>query len=268
MKLNLRTKLNLSLTLIGVVLLVSSIISIMEYRNMSSYVSDMIADNIHSVNVAQKLADQTNEYNLDILALVGDESSVALPDFDNFAFTARCDSLRASLSSNGIMPLADSVEYAYSAYMLTSLELQDVIASDFIDTRSWYFERLQPRYRRLRSDIAKLTEAIYVDLEDNSRTFESTFYRSIIPGIVAVGVGLLLLLMLLFFMSVYYINPIYRMLDSIRLYRSSNAPYSYDFPGNDQLHQLNEGITEVITENGTLRKRISAMRHNSEKAGK
>ena len=60
MKLNLRTKLNLSLSLIGVVLLVSSIISVMEYRSMSSYVSDMIADNIHSVNVAQKLADQTS----------------------------------------------------------------------------------------------------------------------------------------------------------------------------------------------------------------
>ncbi|MCR5560422.1 MAG: hypothetical protein K6F58_01215 [Bacteroidales bacterium] len=268
MKFNLRTKLSLSLSLIGIVLLVSSIISVMEYRSMSSYVSDMIAENIHSVNVAQKLADQANEYNLAILALVGEESSVVLPDFDKAAFTARCDSLRASLSSNGIMPLADSVEYAYSAYMLTSFELQDVIASDFIDTRSWYFERLQPRYRRLRSDIAKLTEAIYVDLEDNSRTFESTFYRSIIPGIVAVGVGLLLLLMLLFFMTVYYVTPIYRMLDSLRLYRSHGTPFSYDFPGNDQLHCLNEEISELASENGILRKRISAMRRNSENSEK
>ena len=268
MKLNLRNKLNLSLSFIGVVLLVSSIISVMEYRSMSSYVSDMIADNIHSVNVAQKLADQANEYNLEILALVGDESSVALPNFDRVAFTSRCDSLRASLSSNGIMPLADSVEYSYSAYMLTSLELQDVIASDFIDTRSWYFERLQPRYRRLRSDIAKLTDAIYVDLEDNSRTFESTFYRSIIPGIVAVGVGLLLLLMLLFFVSVYYVRPIYRMLDAIRLYRTQGAPYNYDFPGDDQLHGLNEEISELASENGVLRKRIPAMRRNSENNGK
>lgn len=268
MKLNLRTKLNLSLSLIGVVLLVSSIISVMEYRSMSSYVSDMIADNIHSVNVAQKLADQANEYNLAILALVGEESSISLPDFDEAAFTARCDSLRSSLSTNGIMPLADSVEYSYSAYMLTSLELQDVIASDFIDTRSWYFERLQPRYRRLRSDIARLTEAIYVDLEDNSRTFESTFYRSIIPGIVAVGVGLLLLLMLLFFISVYYVNPIYRMLDSLRLYRSSNAPYNCDFQGDDQLHELNSNISEIVTENGLLRRRISAMRRNSERSDK
>lgn len=259
-KLSLRAKLVLSLSAIAMVLLISSIISILEYRTMSSYVSDMVAENIHSVNVAQQLADQSNAYNLEILALVGEESSVALPDFDRAGFTARCDSLRASLSSSSFMPLADSVEYSYSAYMLTSLELQDVIASEFVDTRSWYFERLQPRYSRLRSDIDRLTEAIYVELENASTTFESTFYRSIIPGIVAVVVGLLLLAMLLFFLTVYYVRPLYRMLDSVKMYRSYSTPYTFDFPGNDQLHELNENVSELTVENAQLRKRISAMR--------
>lgn len=258
---SLKSKLILSLSAIAVVLLLSSIISVLEYSSMSSYVSDMVAENIHSVNVAQKLADQSNEYNLAILALVGEESSVALPEFDRDGFTARCDSLRASLASSSFLPLADSVEYSYSAYMLTSLELQDVIASEFVDTRSWYFDRLQPRYRRLSTDIHKLTDAIYLELEHNSATFESTFYRSIIPGIVAVVVGLLLLLMLLFFLNVYYVKPIYRMLESLRMYRSFNTPYKYDFQGDDQLHELNEDISELASENGRLRKRISAMRN-------
>ncbi|MGI6313809.1 MAG: hypothetical protein ACOXZI_05730 [Candidatus Cryptobacteroides sp.] len=61
----------LSLSAIAVVLLVSSIISVLEYRSVSSYVSDKIAENIHNINVAQKLADQSGEYNLAILALVG-----------------------------------------------------------------------------------------------------------------------------------------------------------------------------------------------------
>lgn len=264
-KLSLQAKLVLSLSAIAMVLLISSIISIMEYRTMSSYVSDMVAENIHSVNVAQQLADQSNQYNLEILALVGEESSVALPDFDREGFTSRCDSLRASLSMSSFMPLADSVEYSYSAYMLTSLELQDVIASEFVDTRSWYFERLQPRYSRLRSDIDKLTEAIYVELENASTTFESTFYRSIIPGIVAVVVGLLLLAMLLFFITVYYVHPLYKMLESVKMYRAYNTPYNCDFPGDDQLHELNDNVSELTSENAQLRKRISAMRASASK---
>ena len=262
-KLSLRSKLVLSLSAIAMVLLISSIISILEYRTMSSYVSDMVAENIHSVNVAQQLADQSNEYNLEILALVGEESSVALPDFDRAGFTARCDSLRASLSSSSFMPLADSVEYSYSAYMLTSLELQDVIASEFVDTRSWYFERLQPRYSRLRSDIDRLTEAIYVELENASTTFESTFYRSIIPGMVAVLVGLLLVIMLMFFLDSNYVKPVYRMLSSLDAYRKNGMEYKCSFDGDDQISSLNSSIRELTEENGSLRKRIAAMKRNT-----
>ena len=264
-RLSLRAKMYLSLIAIAVVLLVSSIISVMEYRSMSSYVSDMIADNIRSINAAQKLSDAANAYNLDILAVIGDESSMAVPYFDRAAFSRRCDSLRVGAASTAIQHLADSVQYSFAAYMLTSLELQDVLQSDFIDTRTWYFERLQPRYNRLRGDIDSLSDSIYDKLADNSTTFESAFYRSIIPGMVAVAVGLLLILMLLFFLNVYYVNPLYRILHSLKNYRSYGREYSYDFEGDDQMSELNASVREITMENTLLRKRISVLKKDREK---
>lgn len=253
----LKTKLTLSLSSIAVVLLISSIISVMEYSRMSSYVSGMIADNINSINVARKLADVTNQYNLDILAVIGDDSISAQPDFDADAFISYCDSLRKFASgSTMIMPLADAVEYSYSAYMLTSLELGEVLKSDFIDSRSWFFERLQPKFSRLRSDIDALSEEIYRELSMNSATFDRGFYRSIIPGIVAVGVGLLLVVMLLGFLMFYYVNPIYKMLDSMTAYRSIGKKYSCTFEGDDQLAELNESVKEIANENLQLRRRL------------
>ena len=259
-KLTMRMKLTLSLSAIAVTLLVSSVISIMEYYRMSNYVSDLIADNIRSVNVAQKLSEVTNKYNLDLLALIGDHSVNTLPDFHQKEFMGHCDSLRNSLTSDKMVPLTDSVVYAYSAYMLTSLELNDVMLSDFIDTRAWYFDRLQPKFRRLNHYIDVLNEAIYDDLKKNSLTFQRGFYRSIIPGAVAVGVGLLLVLMLLFFLLVFYVNPIYRMLSGLNNYRSYNKKYSYSFEGDDQLAELNDGITELTGENQMLRKRVANLR--------
>lgn len=259
-KLTMRMKLTLSLSAIAVTLLVSSVISIMEYYKMSNYVSDLIADNIKSVNVAQKLSEVTNQYNLDLLTVIGDDSVNTLPDFHQKEFMGHCDSLRNSLTSDKMVPLTDSVVYAYSAYMLTSLELNDVLLSDFIDTRAWYFDRLQPKFRRLNSYIDVLNSAIYDDLKKNSLTFQRGFYRSIIPGAVAVGVGLLLVLMLLFFILVYYVNPIYRMLAGLNNYRSFNKKYSYSFEGDDQLAELNDGITELTGENQMLRKRVANLR--------
>ncbi|MCR4860273.1 MAG: hypothetical protein K5910_06390 [Bacteroidales bacterium] len=257
--LSLRAKLILSLSAIAVTLLVSSVISVLEYTSMSDYVSDLIADDISSINVANRLAEMSNTYNLQILEVIGDETSVRVPEFDDGYFKSHCDSLRMSVASNQVRPLADSVMYSYAAYMLTSLELEDVLQSDFIDTRSWYFERLQPRFERLRGDLEHLSSAIYLDLEKNSATFERGFYRSIIPGIVAVGVGLLLVLMLLFFLLAYYVNPLYRMLEGLNAYRSKDKKYTVQFDGDDQLSELNEGIKELANENRQFRSRIKSI---------
>ena len=139
-----------------------------------------------------------------------------------------------------------------------------MILSDFIDSRTWYFERLQPVFGRLREDIDDLSTAIYNDLEKNSATFERGFYRSIIPGTVAVAVGILLVLLLLFFILIYYVNPLRKMLDGLDNYRSYNRRYNYSFDGDDELSELNAGITELTEENRQVRRRLLDLKNRQE----
>jgi hypothetical protein len=71
--------------------------------------------------------------------------------------------------------------------------------------------------------------------------------------------------MLLFFMLSYYVNPLYKMLDSLDGFRSFDKIYTYTFEGDDELVRLNEGITEVTSENLKLRRRLrdlKAKEHN------
>ena len=77
---------------------------------------------------------------------------------------------------------------------------------------------------------------------------------------MAVGVGLLLVLMLLFFVLAFYVNPLYRMLDGLNAYRSNDKKYTVRFEGDDQLVELNEGISELAGENQQLRRRIREIR--------
>ena len=261
-RLSLKQKMVLSLSAIVVVLIVSGVISILEYRRMSNYVSDMIAEDINSINVAQKLATVTDDYNLQILAVIGDDSLNSLPDFDQQGFVFYCDSLRSSFSGENVLPLTDSVLYSYSAYMLTSLELEQVIQSDFIDSRTWYFERLQPSFKRLSGDIDRLTQAMYDDLQANSEDFDQGFHRSIIPVVVAVSVGIILVLLLMFFIISYYVNPLNRMLEGLDDYRSMGRRYGYTFDGDDQLVELNEGISELTEENRQYRRRIKLLKES------
>ena len=259
-RLSIKTKMVLALSAIAVVLVVSGIISYVEYKRMSTYVSDMIAKDISSINVAQKLAAVTDNYNLQILAVIGDDNLNALPDFDQQGFVSICDSLRTTISGENVLPLTDSVLYSYSAYMLTSLELEQVVKSDFIDSRTWYFERLQPSFNRLSGDIDRLSQAMYDDLKSNSEEFDDGFHRSIVPVVVAVTVGVLLVLLLMFFIISYYVNPLNKMLAGLDDYRALGRRYGYVFDGDDQLTELNEGITELTEENRQYRRRIKALK--------
>ena len=261
-RLSLKAKTVLALSSIAVVLIGSGIISIVEYRRMSNYVSDMIAEDINSINVAQKLSAVTDNYNLQILAVIGDDTLNSLPDFDQQGFVSYCDSLRSSFSGENVLPLTDSVLYSYSAYMLTSLELEQVVQSDFIDSRTWYFERLQPSFNRLSGDIDRLSQAMYDDLQANSEDFDRGFYRSIIPGIVAVSVGIILVLLLMFYIISYYVNPLNKMLAGLDDYRTTGRRYGCTFDGDDQLAELNEGITELTEENRQYRRRIKLLKES------
>lgn len=264
-KMSMSVKLTFALGAIAVILLLSSIISIMEYRRMSDYVSNLIASNINCINIAQKLANESDSYNLQLLAIIGENDPEMIPEIDHNAFLEEYDSLKLTLDSREAVARADSVIYAYSAYMLTSMEFEKVIMNDFIDNRDWYFKRLQPKYQRLKSDIEKLNDVIYLQLKENSQTFQDGFYRSIIPGVVSVGAGLLLVLLLLVFILIYYIRPLKKMLAGITEYQTAGRRYNYEFEGDDELVRLNSGLGDLIEENAELKKRVSRLREEREK---
>ena len=150
--------------------------------------------------------------------------------------------------------------------MLTSLELEQVLQSDFIDSRTWYFERLQPSFNRLNRDIDRLSQAMYDDMQANSEDFDQGFIRSMMPVVASVAVGVLLVILLMFFIISYYVNPLNRMLEGLDDYRSMGRRYGYAFEGDDQLAELNEGITELTEENRQYRRRIKLLKETQSRS--
>jgi hypothetical protein len=261
---SLKRKIVLALGSIAATLLLSSVISILEYRRMSDYVSELIASNIKSINLSQSLADLTQEYNHQMIAVVVQNDISIIPDFNMDVFTALSDSLRSSLTSDSILPLVDSLEVSFNDFISTSMRFDEVFLADNVNTGEWFFGTLQPCYNRFRHDIAFLNAQIHDELHDNSKDFDDGFYRSIMPGIVAVGAGLILVMLLLYFIMSYYIKPIYRISEGVVDYRTAGRRHTYTFDGDDQLAEINNGVTELIDENIELKKRVRKLREERE----
>ena len=259
---SLSRKVFLSLGSIAAILLLSSVISILEYRRMSSYVSDLIAANIKSINLSQKLADLTEEYNHQMLSVVVQNDISKMPEFNLQYFNDQADSLKNSFTSKTALPMVDSVARSFNDFMLTSLKFDEVFLADNVNTGEWFFGTLQPSYNKFRQDMAVLNEMIHAELTRNSADFDAGFYRSVIPGIVAIGAGLLLVFLLLYFIMSNYVRPIYRISDGIDNYMKSGRRHGYVFDGDDQLANINNGVTELIEENIELKNRVKALKED------
>lgn len=262
---SLRRKLFFSLGSIAAILLLSGVISIIEYRRMSDYVSELIASNIESINLSHRLADMTQEYNHQMLAVVLMNDISLMPEFDIHLFQTQADSLKNSVTSVHSLPIVDTVATSFDSFMKTSLKFDEVFLADTLNTREWFFGSLQPCYNKFRRDMDVLNSAIHEELKNNSEDFDDGFYRSIMPGVVSVCAGLLLVFLLLYYMMSYYVNPIYKMSAGIDNYRSFGKRHGYAFEGDDQLANINEGLTELIEDNIELKRRVKALREDREK---
>lgn len=262
---SMRRRLFFSLGSVAAILVLSGAISIMEYRRMSDYVSDLIASNIKSINLSQRLADMTQEYDQQMLEVVLLNDISRMPEFDLQLFRAQADSLKSSVTKMTSLPIVDTVATSFDAFMKASLKFDEVFLADNVNTGEWFFGSLQPSYNKFRRDIDTLNDAILEELKSNSADFDAGFYRGIIPGVVSVGAGLLLVFLLMYFIMVYYVNPLYKMSNGIDNYRAIGKKYGYVFDGDDQLANINNGITEIIEENVELKGRVKMLRSEREK---
>lgn len=263
---SLRKKVFLSLGALAMMLLLSGVLSILEYRRVSTYVSDLIASNINSIVLSQRLSDLTQEHNHQMLSVVVLNDITLMPEFNELPFISVADSLRTTFTSHKAQPMLDSVVVSFNDFVKTSQKFDTVFLADTVDTGSWFFGTLQPKYNSLIQNLGNLNELIHEDLKANSVNFDAGFYRSIIPGVVSVAAGLLLICLLLYFTLANYVRPIYRISEGIDSYRQSSRRHAYTMDGDDQLANINSGVTELIEENLQLKHRLKALREerNSE----
>jgi len=253
-----RTKLWLAMGSIAAILLLSSVISIFEYKRMSTYVSQLVSRDINAVNAAGDLYVICERYNIEMLGAIGEADSTITVNFNQDSLAALCDS--AAVTLDRVSP-DNNVRWAYDNFISVSRELKDVIVSDFIDSREWYFKRLQPKFAVFTDCASTFSSSIHTDLSDKSDTFKAGFYRCILPGIVAVCAGLLLIVLLMAFISSYYVNPIIKIMRALDAYNSSaSKKYNCTFDGDDELNAINSGITDLAAENLELKRRIKDLK--------
>ena len=253
-----RMKVRMGCIILAIILFFSSLISIYEFSRMNRYVSGVIADNIRSINAARELLTVSEEYNLNLmngLVLGQDPEGLdVLPQASQDMLVSSFENLGRRFVTPEEQAAADSVLYAYAAYMQVASEAGDVSVKGSEERQHWYFNRLQPVYVKFRGYMMQLTSICQDALIESSQDVREGTYRSLMPGLVSVLLGMVMVLLFNYFLSYYLIDPLLRITDGIKGYRYHGRSYGVKLDNDDELEELNTAVGDIIEQNQSLKK--------------
>jgi len=251
----LRKKISLGFVVIGAILFLSSIIAIFEFNRIRHSVTDLMKDNINSINTSRMLLELTDEYNFMLLSSVIMDSTLNSAEvvYDD-RFEKYIGSIKSQFASEVEIATADSLSVAYKRYLAEISLASNIMRLSVTERKEWYNNKLMPVYKNLRNYKRQLGLLTQGALAKNTAGLQEGFYRSIMPGIIAVAAGILLVLLFNYFINLYFISPILLISRGIKSYKEFNKSYTVQFDNEDELQDLNGEIKTLIEEHKNLKK--------------
>jgi len=250
-----RKKISLGFVVIGVILFFSSVISVFEFNRMRYSVSNLMRDNINSINTSRMLLEITDEHNFTLLSKVIQDSSINSTEILSDArFDKYIISIKKNFTSPSEIAIVDSLTLTYYNYLTVLSNAPKILLQDVKSRNDWYTKELQPVYYNLRTYKKKLGLLTQHALTKNTEELQAAYYRSIMPGIIAVGAGLMLVLLFNYFINLYFISPLLLISKGIKNYKDYKKTYNVQFDNDDEIQDLNGEIKGLIDENKNLKK--------------
>ncbi len=251
--LGLRGKVALASLILVFMLLLSGLVAFFEFGRMSRQVSEYIADNVTSVEISRSLLNLCDRYNSSLFQSLSEDKLASVPEIlPADVFEEEIAVLRKTVRSKAERNLVDTVRYAYAAYMQVALDVEHIWLQPKDIRTDWYFSNLQMSYDELRFYLQRLSTRSQGALTGHYDSLKASYYRSIMPGVVAIAASIILVVLLSYFLNIYILNPILKMHKGIKDYRDFHKRYDVTFDyGGDQIQQMNEDIKEILDDNNT-----------------
>ncbi|MBR3526943.1 MAG: hypothetical protein IKN88_04125 [Bacteroidales bacterium] len=251
-----RRKVRTGFIILGTILFFSSVIAIFEFVRINRASSGVINDNILSINAERSLMESSELYNMELFEMLDED--IPPKDFSTSihdSFVSTLEALPDNFTTEKENSYADSVRYAYSAYMQVVMEAPEIWEQGPEARQDWYFGRAQQYFSYLRNYINDLNAITNEALQANSEMMESTFFRSMMPSVAALLVGLIVILLFNAFLTFYVIKPITKMGKGVKDFVRFGKDYNITFDGDDEISDLNDTLTDLIDEHKTLKNR-------------
>lgn len=239
-----RKKICLGFALLSFLLLFSALISYFELKRLRISSQGMLDASLENLRLSRGMLDAVQDQNTALLQILMHGNAHFAPQL--MEARGRLDSLVAEArASSESAPLLDSVSAASQRYrMLFDDRLPEKEYAD--GNLQWFTEVYRDTYRNLMNTIENFLVSSQEKMDASAQQLQRTARRAIMPGVIALGIAIVIILVFFYFVDVYFIRPVVQMTRALKNYLAAKVPFHVKFEGRDEVSKLREYIETLI----------------------
>ncbi len=227
---------------LAVLLFFSGVISIVELGRLERQTESTFDSGTANLELAREMLDAIQDQGLAMLQhnVEGNINFDSIYLVNNARFTDALN--RATISVHDVHELAP----IYDAYTAYDKMINQFIGQGGRENMEWFRTVYKEAHFNLASAIKDYMISSQQRMNSKIAGLGETAYRAITPGILALSVGIIILLMFLYLIDTYFSRPVVAINRSLKGYLSTRIPFNVKMEGRDEVMELKEQIEDLI----------------------
>ncbi|MDR1554354.1 MAG: MCP four helix bundle domain-containing protein [Prevotellaceae bacterium] len=241
---SIRKKIFLGCTVVAFILLLAGVTIVFEMQRIRSSVSLVVAENVKSMNAAHDMQQLFYRQNMILL----DYASIRNDSVFNIhvsGYKAAYAEARNSVTIEGEQQVLDSLNIYYSEYSAIAEYIIKMAKTDRKNLYLQYCNELYEKYDKVSTFIDKLFLLNEKAVKSNSLLMNDNYYRMIMPAIIAILACIVLIFLLNYFIYIYFISPMVKIVKGINAFNETRVPYNTAVDTKDEISALNNEIKRL-----------------------
>jgi CHASE3 domain sensor protein len=242
-----RMKILLGFLILALMLATAGAYSIYELTTLSTSVQKLLDENYRSINAAKQMIEALEREDSGVLLLLlgkWKEGRETIVDAHK-NFESAFDIADNNLTIPGEKDYIDKINANYKKYH-DNLD-RPIVGTEYEGNLDWYFEKVHRDFMQAKKAVEELMTINDKTMYETASILKNRAHQATMPGIVAISAALVLVVIFIFFVNLYIVNPIISLIKSIKSFIEIGEPIKLSIDTRDELHDLAVSIVNLTT---------------------
>jgi HAMP domain-containing protein len=244
---SLRFKILSGFLVLALMLAIAGIWSIYQLSSIGTSVQNLLDENYRSIRAAELMVEalERNDSGILLLLLGKWEEGKKIVNSADDLFQKNYRIAESNVTVPGEEDIVRKIREQYQTYKNSSGK--PIVGTDKQGNLDWYFRTLHAEFLNLKSAVNELKQINEETLYRTASDLKNRANRAVTPGIVAVISALAFTLIFTYFVNLYMVSPIKRMVHGIEEFLKRHREFTVTVETNDEISRLSEAIRSLCS---------------------